>query len=92
MDVSTIEFAPKELIGIKIEMLEPNDKDNEFEDQSPVYGISEIKFKNPANELGLDVCDDNSELKGRNKWRIEDVKYFDKDIKTKFDQQQANFI
>jgi len=50
-----------------------------------VYGISEIKFKNPANELGLDVCDDNSELKGRNKWRIEDVKYFDKDIKTKFD-------
>jgi hypothetical protein len=37
---------------------------DEFEDKSPVYGISEIIFKNPANELGLDLCS-NNDLKGK---------------------------
>jgi len=65
-------------------MLEPDDKINEFMDKFPVYGIAEIVFKNPSSELGLDLCTKEG-LNGRNKWRVEDVKYFDKDIKTKFD-------
>ena len=82
-----LELSPQELLGVKILMLNLDERGGAAE--IPIYGIRKIQIIRPGTPVMLQTCGSQvGTSKIMNRWKVEEVEYINIAFKVPYDKAQ----